>query len=290
MRRAAVIAVAARDGGVRRRGRRRRAPRTRRAPRPTANAAGRRPPAPRAAPDRLAPVRQRAGLHVLDAARAARPLRAHARRPAPAPSRRPTTPTRPRACSSTSPAGPGRAASPSSRARAARMRALLRDYRLVMLDQRGTGAGALRCPALQRAMGTSDLTVPPPRHRRGVRRGTLGAEPALLLDGRHRRRPRGAARRARAPTSSRSTASPTGPSSPSATRSPTPTAWPGWCSTRSCRRPASTASRSTACARRRAVLRAVCRAQHCPGDPAADLAAVVRRATTAPSSTTRSWR
>jgi pimeloyl-ACP methyl ester carboxylesterase len=42
-----------------------------------------------------------------------------------------------------------------------RMRPLLRSYRLVMLDQRGTGAGALRCPALQRAMGTSDLTVPP---------------------------------------------------------------------------------------------------------------------------------
>jgi pimeloyl-ACP methyl ester carboxylesterase len=41
------------------------------------------------------------------------------------------------------------------------MRPLLHDYRLVMLDQRGTGAGALRCPALQRAMGTSDLTVPP---------------------------------------------------------------------------------------------------------------------------------
>ncbi len=38
------------------------------------------------------------------------------------------------------------------------------------------------------------------------------------------------------------------------------------------------------------VLRAVCRAQRCPGDPAADLAAVVRRATTAPSSTTRSSR
>jgi pimeloyl-ACP methyl ester carboxylesterase len=43
----------------------------------------------------------------------------------------------------------------------ARMRPLLRQYRLVMLDQRGTGEAALRCPALQRAMGTSDLTVPP---------------------------------------------------------------------------------------------------------------------------------
>jgi pimeloyl-ACP methyl ester carboxylesterase len=34
-------------------------------------------------------------------------------------------------------------------------------YRLVVLDQRGTGTGALDCPALQRAMGSSDL-VPPP--------------------------------------------------------------------------------------------------------------------------------
>jgi pimeloyl-ACP methyl ester carboxylesterase len=34
--------------------------------------------------------------------------------------------------------------------------------RVVTFDQRGTGRGALRCPALQRAMGTSDLTVPPP--------------------------------------------------------------------------------------------------------------------------------
>jgi pimeloyl-ACP methyl ester carboxylesterase len=40
-------------------------------------------------------------------------------------------------------------------------RALRRDYRLVMIDQRGTGAHALRCPALQKAVGTSDLTVPP---------------------------------------------------------------------------------------------------------------------------------
>jgi pimeloyl-ACP methyl ester carboxylesterase len=33
-------------------------------------------------------------------------------------------------------------------------------YRIVMLDQRGTGGGALSCPALQRIMGSSDLTVP----------------------------------------------------------------------------------------------------------------------------------
>ena len=34
-------------------------------------------------------------------------------------------------------------------------------YRLVMIDQRGTGGGALRCPALQAAAGSSDLAVVP---------------------------------------------------------------------------------------------------------------------------------
>jgi pimeloyl-ACP methyl ester carboxylesterase len=35
--------------------------------------------------------------------------------------------------------------------------------RLVAIDQRGTGRDALRCPALQGAMGASDLTPPPPK-------------------------------------------------------------------------------------------------------------------------------
>jgi pimeloyl-ACP methyl ester carboxylesterase len=43
-----------------------------------------------------------------------------------------------------------------------RLGSALDGYRVVMLDQRGTGAGALRCPALQRAVGASDLAVPPP--------------------------------------------------------------------------------------------------------------------------------
>jgi pimeloyl-ACP methyl ester carboxylesterase len=34
-------------------------------------------------------------------------------------------------------------------------------YRIVVFDQRGTGAGALRCAALQDAMGSSDLAPPP---------------------------------------------------------------------------------------------------------------------------------
>src|SRR5262249_41395998 len=37
---------------------------------------------------------------------------------------------------------------------------VLKDYRLVMIDQRGTGAGALQCPQLQQEMGSSDLTPP----------------------------------------------------------------------------------------------------------------------------------
>jgi pimeloyl-ACP methyl ester carboxylesterase len=43
-----------------------------------------------------------------------------------------------------------------------RLGAALDGYRLVMFDQRGTGVGALRCPALQAAAGSSDLVVPPP--------------------------------------------------------------------------------------------------------------------------------
>src|SRR3954466_12656925 len=34
------------------------------------------------------------------------------------------------------------------------------QYRIVVFDQRGTGAGALDCKALQRQMGSSDLTPP----------------------------------------------------------------------------------------------------------------------------------
>jgi pimeloyl-ACP methyl ester carboxylesterase len=42
-----------------------------------------------------------------------------------------------------------------------RLGSALEGYRLVMFDQRGTGAAALRCPALQAAAGASDLTVVP---------------------------------------------------------------------------------------------------------------------------------
>jgi pimeloyl-ACP methyl ester carboxylesterase len=48
-----------------------------------------------------------------------------------------------------------------------RLRAALAGYRLVMFDQRGTGARALRCPALQDAAGSSDLAI--------VEAGTIAA-------------------------------------------------------------------------------------------------------------------
>jgi pimeloyl-ACP methyl ester carboxylesterase len=43
---------------------------------------------------------------------------------------------------------------------AQRFGAVAKRYRLVMIDQRGTGAGALDCPELQGQMGYSDLALP----------------------------------------------------------------------------------------------------------------------------------
>jgi pimeloyl-ACP methyl ester carboxylesterase len=58
--------------------------------------------------------------------------------------------------------GPGQPGVPFAARIAQRLAPVLADYRLVLVDQRGTGAEALDCPALQRAMGSSDLTPPPP--------------------------------------------------------------------------------------------------------------------------------
>jgi pimeloyl-ACP methyl ester carboxylesterase len=43
-----------------------------------------------------------------------------------------------------------------------RVRPLLEHYRLVLVDQRGTGGGALDCPRVQREMGFSDVVPPSP--------------------------------------------------------------------------------------------------------------------------------
>jgi pimeloyl-ACP methyl ester carboxylesterase len=155
-------------------------------------------------------------------------------------------------------------------------RDVLRQYRMVMLDQRGTGReGALRCPSLQRSMGTSDITVPaagsvercartlgPDRGHYSTAdtvadldalRGALGAE-KLTLDG---------------------TSYGTYVAERYAIAHPDRTARLVLDSVV----PAAGISiledvgmRETA-----RVLRLACREQHCPGDPAADLAAVVRK-------------
>ncbi|SDT83047.1 alpha/beta hydrolase fold [Streptomyces sp. TLI_053] len=56
--------------------------------------------------------------------------------------------------------GPGQPGIPMIERMAARLEPVLEDYRLVMFDQRGTGHGALQCPGLQEDMGSSDLAVP----------------------------------------------------------------------------------------------------------------------------------
>jgi pimeloyl-ACP methyl ester carboxylesterase len=55
--------------------------------------------------------------------------------------------------------GPGQPGIPFLTRIHTRLRSELTGYRLVMFDQRGTGAGALECSGLQSAAGASDLTV-----------------------------------------------------------------------------------------------------------------------------------
>ncbi len=58
--------------------------------------------------------------------------------------------------------GPGQPGVPAIARISTRIAPLLHDYRLVMVDQRGTGGTALSCPALQAQVGTSDIAVPAP--------------------------------------------------------------------------------------------------------------------------------
>jgi len=56
--------------------------------------------------------------------------------------------------------GPGQPGVPFAGRMTQKLAPALRNYRLVLYDQRGTGAGALDCPALQAQMGSSDLRPP----------------------------------------------------------------------------------------------------------------------------------
>jgi pimeloyl-ACP methyl ester carboxylesterase len=156
----------------------------------------------------------------------------------------------------------------------ARMRAVLRRYRLVMLDQRGTGAHALRCPALQRAMGTSDLTVPPRgaveacARKLGERRRFYSTSDTVA-DLEALRVALGADKLALNGTSygtfvaERFAIAHPDRVSRLVLDSVVPAAGLDGLEVDGMREVAR-------------VLRAACRAEHCPGDPAADLAAVVR--------------
>jgi pimeloyl-ACP methyl ester carboxylesterase len=79
--------------------------------------------------------------------------------------------------------GPGQPAVPLLGRFVDKALAAVRDgYRIVVFDQRGTGAGALRCSALQREMGASDLYPPAAAAVRacatklGVRRRYFGTD------------------------------------------------------------------------------------------------------------------
>ncbi|MBO1418061.1 alpha/beta fold hydrolase, partial [Streptomyces sp. FH025] len=59
--------------------------------------------------------------------------------------------------------GPGQPGVPFVKRIASKLEPVLKDYRLVMYDQRGTGGTALQCAGLQQDMGSSDLAVPRPQ-------------------------------------------------------------------------------------------------------------------------------
>ena len=98
--------------------------------------------------------------------------------------------------------GPGQQARYSVPATRKRLRgAGAAGWRIVgAIDQRGTGAGALRCPALQREMGASDLTTPTPGAVRAARRADRARAALLRQPDRHGGRPRAAAPGATAST------------------------------------------------------------------------------------------
>ncbi|MEU5216563.1 alpha/beta fold hydrolase [Streptomyces sp. NPDC020807] len=58
--------------------------------------------------------------------------------------------------------GPGQPGVPHVRRIRDRLPRALAQYRLVMIDQRGTGGAAIDCPALQKEVGSSDTVAPTP--------------------------------------------------------------------------------------------------------------------------------
>ena len=149
-------------------------------------------------------------------------------------------------------------------------------YRIVMIDQRGTGAGALRCPALQQIMGSSDVKVPTASSVRSCAaaigekrrffttadtvadldalREALGADKLTLNGGSYGSYVAERYALAHPDRVARLVLDSVVPHDGNGL-----------------------ALYTASMARTATVLRAVCRTRRCPGDPAADLAAIVRR-------------
>ena len=127
-----------------------------------------------------------------------------------------------------SPAARARAAIPFGPGFAEDLRPVLRDHRLVVVDQRGHGR--LACPELPGGPG------PRARSRRSCPRTSLGCASTTrgsCATASPRSTPsttRGDPQRSSASRGWPSTASPTGPGSPSSTRAVIPTVSSGWCS------------------------------------------------------------
>jgi pimeloyl-ACP methyl ester carboxylesterase len=171
--------------------------------------------------------------------------------------------------------GPGQPGVPFIARLAGRLGDVAGQYRVVTVDQRGTGGAALQCPALQRQMGYSDLQPPTPAAVRGCaasigpKRAFYGTDETVRdLD--RLRHALGAERMAIDGTSygtyvaERYALAYPGHVSRLVLDSVVPHEANGQLETEAFPRTAQ-------------VLRAVCRAEPCPGDPAADLAADVAR-------------
>ena len=78
--------------------------------------------------------------------------------------------------------GPGQPGVPYLARIANALAGIRSEYRLVVYDQRGTGGGALHCPALQQAMGSSDLYPPPAAPVRACARALGAVRPLYGTD------------------------------------------------------------------------------------------------------------
>ena len=167
--------------------------------------------------------------------------------------------------------GPGQSSVDAAGSFALSLDPLLSHYRLVVLDQRGTGAGALKCPELQR-IGALEPFTPAGVAALREARSARGARFFSTADTRRRpRRPAARVRRAQggADGDQLRHLGRAGVRAPPSRRAPT-----GWCSTRSSGRTSPRASCSTPTRALPRVLREQCARSHCKGatkHPVADL-------------------